>query len=159
MKYSVPGHSCIQEIDNTHSQIERSMKNLDVWSPLSFVRVLLQVNRKKPFRVLQLTQKYFKNYHKISKYFKYNSIPFTSIAQLLFRKIELFIIGIKTCHGFKEFQNINISHTNIISNLVAENILKSLEECIPSLILKMTEDKIKDVQSLYKLMAPNDGDF
>lgn len=44
MKYSVPGHSCIQEVDNEHSQIEKHIKKIDIWSPLSFVRSLLKVN-------------------------------------------------------------------------------------------------------------------
>lgn len=49
MNYSVPSHSCIREVDNAHSQIEKHVK-IDIWSPLSFVRSLLKVNSKKPFK-------------------------------------------------------------------------------------------------------------
>lgn len=51
MKYSIPGHSCIQEVDNAHSQIEKAIKNLEIWSPIGLTRELLKVNRKKPFKI------------------------------------------------------------------------------------------------------------
>ena len=48
MKYAVPGHSCIQEVDNMHSIIENSMKVAEFYSPVSFTRLLLGSNRKNP---------------------------------------------------------------------------------------------------------------
>ena len=33
MKYSVPGHSCIQEVDNIHSQLERWVKVDEFFQP------------------------------------------------------------------------------------------------------------------------------
>jgi len=37
MKYSVAGHSCIQEVDNAHSQIEKSLMHIEVWSPIGLI--------------------------------------------------------------------------------------------------------------------------
>lgn len=67
MKYSVPGYSRIQEVDNARSQIEKHTKKIDIWSPLSFVRSLLRVNTKKPCIVLQMSLHKFKDFHKVSK--------------------------------------------------------------------------------------------
>ena len=40
MKFSVPGHSCVQEVDNMHSQIENHMRASELFSPLSLMRIL-----------------------------------------------------------------------------------------------------------------------
>ena len=42
-KFGTPGHSAIQEVDNSHSHIEKSLKVFDIYSPHSFVRVLKSV--------------------------------------------------------------------------------------------------------------------
>jgi len=75
MKYSVAGHSCIQEVDNAQSQIKKLLMHIEVWSPIGLIRVLLGVNRKSQFEIIQMTINDFKNYHKMSKNFKFNAIP------------------------------------------------------------------------------------
>lgn len=42
-KFSTPGHSTIQEIDNVHSCIERVLRTPDFYSPLSLIRILLKI--------------------------------------------------------------------------------------------------------------------
>lgn len=37
LKYSTPGHSCIQENDNIHSNIEEVLELTGVWSPVSLL--------------------------------------------------------------------------------------------------------------------------
>ncbi|KAJ8966970.1 hypothetical protein NQ314_003193 [Rhamnusium bicolor] len=49
MKYSLPGHSCIQVVDNLLSRIEKCLRVQDVWSPILFLRLLKKVDRKHPF--------------------------------------------------------------------------------------------------------------
>jgi len=45
-KFGEPGHSPVQEVHNLNSQIERKLKNKDVFSPVGLLRVLKQVNIK-----------------------------------------------------------------------------------------------------------------
>nr|CAH7712408.1 unnamed protein product [Callosobruchus chinensis] len=52
IKYSVPGHSCVQEIDATHSTIERVL-DTEYYSPLSLIRILLKVNTHTPYKIIQ----------------------------------------------------------------------------------------------------------
>ena len=40
MKYSIPGHSCVQEKDNMHRQVQDVMRISEFYSPLLFIRVL-----------------------------------------------------------------------------------------------------------------------
>ena len=56
MKYSVPGHSCCQEVDSAYSLIEKAMNKSEVYSPLGLERVLKQINRSRPIKGIQLQQ-------------------------------------------------------------------------------------------------------
>lgn len=110
--YSVPGHSCIQEVDNAHSQIEKKMKSLEIWSPLSLLKVILNVNNKKPFIVLQMNSFNFKDFHSISKKYNFNLIPFFSVSQLRFSQMSPSDIEFKTTHKFDYFKKISILSNN-----------------------------------------------
>lgn len=39
-KYCEPGHSCIQEVDNLHSQIETVCRHCEMYSPIGLLRML-----------------------------------------------------------------------------------------------------------------------
>ena len=45
MKYSLAGHFCVQEVDKMHQENEVVMRVTEFYSPLSFLRILLKVNR------------------------------------------------------------------------------------------------------------------
>ena len=84
MKYSLAGHSCVQEVDNMHQQIEVSMRVAEFYSPVSFLRLLLKVNRNNPFRVIQMSKDDFKDYQNSSKMLKFCNLPYTHVFQLSF---------------------------------------------------------------------------
>ena len=67
MKYSLDGRSCLQEVDNMQKQIEDAMQVSKFYSPISFLRMLLKVNRKKPYQVIQMNKNDFKDFHSSSK--------------------------------------------------------------------------------------------
>ncbi|GBN80329.1 hypothetical protein AVEN_27725-1 [Araneus ventricosus] len=48
MKYSLPGHSCVQEVDSVHSNIEKAINKIVVCSPIGLIRILKQVNPRHP---------------------------------------------------------------------------------------------------------------
>lgn len=154
MKYSVPGHSCIQEVDNAHSQIEKTIKHLDIMYPIGLVRALLNVNRKMLFKILQLNINHFKNYHKMSKHFKFNLIPFNSVAQLYFSQSNLSEVKYKLSHGLNDFEKIQVyiknNNINILQNTIAATIPNQH---------KITIEKVKDIESLYHFMSNDDKIF
>ncbi len=77
MKYSTPGHSAVQEVDNMHSHIEKAMAVSEVFSPLSFMRVLLRVNRNSPYEVIQKKSTDFFDFQACAKVFQYKQVPFS----------------------------------------------------------------------------------
>ncbi|GBM04385.1 hypothetical protein AVEN_35570-1 [Araneus ventricosus] len=62
MKYSLPGHSCVQEVDSFHSNIEKAMNKTDFYSPIELIRILKQVNPRHAYRVIQMRPDDFKDF-------------------------------------------------------------------------------------------------
>jgi len=87
MKYSVPGHSCIQEIDAIHSHIEHAMRVSEFYSPVSFICVLMNAKRHLPYRVLQMKRDDFREYHVPAKILDYQKIPFSKVVHLKFTQV------------------------------------------------------------------------
>ncbi|XP_031355412.1 uncharacterized protein LOC116179702 [Photinus pyralis] len=98
MKYSIPGHGAIQEVDNIYSNIERFMAKTEFYSPLSFMRNLKSVNNRKPYKILQMRDEDFKDFEKNAKRLSFNKIPFSKVAALQFTQ-NLFEVGYKLKHG------------------------------------------------------------
>ncbi|CAG9860870.1 unnamed protein product [Phyllotreta striolata] len=86
MKFSVPGHSCIQEVDAIHSSIERSLNKVEYYSPVSLLRFLLKVNRQKPYTVIQMKKQDFIDFQSYSSQLNYNTVPFSKIVSLQFSR-------------------------------------------------------------------------
>ena len=114
MKFSVPGHSCVQEVDNMHSQIEKAMQVAEFYSPVSFLRVLLNINKRKsegkPFCVIQMQNEQFMDYMSCSKHQRYSLIPFSHVAMLRFSNAS-YQIGYKTSFRHPSYTQVDVTGT------------------------------------------------
>lgn len=165
MKYSVPGHSCIQEIDNAHSQIEKMLNRSEIYSPLGLVRALLKVNRKRPFKVIQMKSEDFKNYAASSQLLNYKMIPFTNVAQLHFSQ-TLHEVTYKTEHTSEARENIANLKTNNLTTRRATAVRPSeflyafqFSPRVQRTKNRISEDKIKDIKASYPFMSLQDRTF
>ena len=82
-KYCEPGHSSVQGVDNIHSQIERALERLTMYSRLDLVKALLNVNRKRPFKVVR--EEMFRNFSDVASLMQFKSIPYTQVKALSYR--------------------------------------------------------------------------
>ena len=103
MKHSLARHSCVQEVDNMHKQIEDALQVAEFYSPISFLRMLLKVNRKKPYRVIQMNKSDFKDFHSSSKMLEFCKVPHIKAFQIRFCKEDLHTIEYKLSHSDREF--------------------------------------------------------
>jgi len=103
IKFSTPGHPGVQVVDNIHSQIQKKIKDIDIWSLISLTKAMERVNHTNPFQVIELNINTFKNFHALTKLFKFNTIHFASVSQLMFTQHSLSNIKYKTCHGQLEY--------------------------------------------------------
>ena len=113
MRYSVSGHSSVEEVDNMHKQIEDRMQVAEFYSPISFLRILLKVNRNQPYHIIQMRNEDFMDYQNSAKIFRFNLIPYSKVAQFRFPKANLHQVGFKHSRGDREFQFVNIGKRSI----------------------------------------------
>ena len=56
VKYSVPGHTCIQSVDNMHSIIGKATTAAEFFSLVSLLRVMKKSHTCKPYKIKQIKQ-------------------------------------------------------------------------------------------------------
>lgn len=117
-KFGEPGHGNVQEIDTCHSCIEKHLRNLDIWSPLTLVRLLVGIPKtwKLKFEVLQMQTSDYYDYQTISLRYTYNQIPFTKVKNLIYEKANCLQVkyresfeGELHCARLKYSRRININ--------------------------------------------------
>jgi len=86
-KFSEPGHSEIQEIDNIHSQIEKVLQTSEVYSPLGLVRILCKTPRHKPLKLSQAKKDDIKDYHSEANKFRFECIPFSKVKAIQYTSV------------------------------------------------------------------------
>ncbi|GBM12940.1 hypothetical protein AVEN_163997-1 [Araneus ventricosus] len=104
MKYSLSGHSCVQEVDSVHSNIEKAMSKNDFHSPIVLIRILKQVVLRHPYRVIQMHPDDFKDFQGTAKFLNYKIVSFTSVANLKFTR-TLLTVNFKTSNDKFEPEN------------------------------------------------------
>ncbi|KAK4875572.1 hypothetical protein RN001_011994 [Aquatica leii] len=167
MKYSITGHSCIQVVDNIHSRIEKAMKVTDIWSPLSFMRLLLKVERRKSFCVINMKAAYFKNYKKTASVFKYDKILYTKICQLRFIQGEKFKLQYKIIDHSTEFITVYVNPPKL-TRTGKQSIVNKDNSSIANFVIapaeniktkSVTANKIKHIEFAYKWMPLEDQQY
>ena len=88
-----------------HQQIELAMRVAEFYSPISFLRVLLKVNRTRPFVVIQMKKNDFRDFNSSSKMLHFSEVPYKKVFQLKFAKSNLYMIEYKTSHGESEYKS------------------------------------------------------
>ena len=105
MKNSLLGHSRVQELHNMHKQIEDAMQFSEFYLPIPFLTVLLKVNQKKPYRVIQMNKNDFKDFQSSSKMLQSCKVSYTKVFQI---KSENLKTKEETCTRSKR----GVTHTN-----------------------------------------------
>lgn len=166
LKYSVPGHSCIQEVDNAHSVIEKGMRNNEFYSPLGLVRILKTLNRSHPIRVLQMREHDFFDFGLAAKTLNFKQIPFFQVSLLEFNQV-LHEVSFKTSFADVNMTTVNLrfmqtksrkctSKTTDLGNTpVWKMILPNPLQLKPTL----PADKVKDIKDMFKYMPLQDRDY
>lgn len=168
MKYSVPGHGAVQEVDNIHSQIERHMSQIEFFSPLGFIKELKQVNKKNPFVIIQMKESDFMNYEECSKQLKYDNIPFTKVYTMQFSKSDLTEVRFKRSHTNNEFIKVSISpavpalprrRTKKFAEVKSPPEIANLIPKILSSKKEISKEKINALKKMMPSMPQIDQDY
>ena len=156
MKYSVRGHGCVQEVDNMHKKIDDAMKVREFYSPLSFLSVLLQTDRKKSLSCYPNARQehHFKDYKNCSKMLKYNKVKSFQVRQLRFERQDPYTIKFNFSHSDESFFSTNIgTHSkNTKTRNGKQPTVKFLTPRIQKVEKCLNQSKIDDLVSMLDYM-------
>lgn len=162
VKYSTPGHSGVQEIDNVHSRIEHVLSTAEFYSPVSLMKLLKKVDSKKPFKIVQMTNSDVLDYASCSKTLDYVQIPYTKVTSLKFTQCY-FTVLYKTSHTMTEWLRANlIKHPARASKRQNNRISfpRDLPEPKPlTERKKLAPNKIKSLKAMMKWMPKVDLEY
>ena len=122
------------------------MKRSEVFSPVSLVRLLLEVNKKNPLNVIQLKDGSFFDFHEQAKVVGFKQVPFSKVKQLVYNKTSppslLYRCSFEetfTCVTLSEFTSHHVT-------------------CL-SYKPKFSVEKVKDFQEMLKFMPSVDAAY
>lgn len=153
MKFSVPGHSAVQEVDAIHSAIERALRATEYYSPLSLIRLLLKVNRRKPYKILQMQRKNFKHFQECSSTLKYENVPFSKVTELHFGKSYLETVYFKTSYIQDSYIEAKIESSTFTGRVLARELRCS------DRIVKLPQNKVDALKFMLPWMPQIDKEY
>jgi hypothetical protein len=156
-KFCEPGHSSIQEVDNIHSQIEKTLQLTEIFSPLGLTRLMLTANRKKPLKVIQMSSTNFINYQKVAKSasFQFSLIPYNKVKMLVHSKEKLCCVQYKT----------HFDEENCVTVCIRKECQCSREDFqLPELessqqVNSLSKEKVADLKSMFIYMPSTDKEL
>ena len=154
-KFGTPGHSAIQEVDNIHSHIEKRLKVSDLYSPLSFVRVLKSV-RPTYMEVIQMKQDNVFDFQSVSNTLQFKDVPFSKLKCLkISQNLPFHVNFLMSFDESCSFQDVSI---------LRNTRSKNMERSLPSVTLLnkpvvLSADKLRDLESMLKFLPPDDVVF
>ena len=167
-KFGEAGHSAIQEVDNVHSQIERRLKTIEVYSPVGLLKALKQVNVKNPLHIIQM--KDFYDFQKVARQTNLCEIPYTKVKIIVYTNTRP-MVSVKYGCSFTSLteviideyraQNVRNKTNTTQDTRKTMNMASSFLSCKRRLssVSLISSDKSKDIQSMYKYMDNVDTTF
>ena len=161
MKFSLPGHSWCQEVDNIHSQLEQYFKLHPFYSPVTLLPLIRGANRHEIFHVLELKTPEVLNFGAVAHNLEFTKVPFARVHCIRFERT--FFVQFKI-HHYDPFTTVNVNANENRINRIFFNDLSELH-----LNLRSVEDgplmhvlgaaKILDLQKMFRWMRPEDIAF
>ena len=163
IKYLVPGHSQVQEVDNMRSNIERVCAVSEFISPISFMRLTKSVHRQQPYKILLLSTTDFWNYHVVVNRLAYTNVPFSRVTEVQSNKEFPFIVRYKLSYTDSVYISVFVSSATCgtISHSQAERL-----HIYPVVVFdysagktKLSKTKQKDIKCMLRSMPALDVAF
>ncbi|GFR65338.1 hypothetical protein ElyMa_000201300 [Elysia marginata] len=153
----------IQEVDSAHSSIERHLRNVEVYSPISLIRQLLAVRRSPKFRIIQMRLSDFLSFDE-ARVMNFSKVPFTAVKQLVYEQGKTNFVSFGRSHSVAELSCVLIIKDRRTPRGKERTPLK-VEEVKPLQILKplnktfqLAKEKIADLRAMFVYMPKVDVD-
>jgi len=157
-KFGEPGHSEVQEVDNLHSQIDRVMQHAEVYSPVGLVRILKNVPRGKPIKLVQMKACDVKDFHEEAELFDFECIPFSKVKSIRYSSTAPMTLEYKTC--FAEAWQAQVikpkARTRSSASCIETVVFKKPKQSAKAQLNHISAEKAKDIASMLKFMPEQD---
>ena len=151
-RYCEPGHSSIQDVDTLHSNIEGAIKRLEIFSPLTLIRLLTKLNPAgKEMYVRILKSADFKDYKSLAHCGQYEKVGYASVSELTYTGSDVRTLKVRRCMSKSEAQ----SFTVLKMVYLRGKKLKPLAQ--PKQLPEHSELKKKKADDLRSLLKYMDG--
>lgn len=159
-RFSEPGHSRIQEVDAVHAVIDRHLKNICIYSPISLLRNLKDMNYPKvSLKILQCSSKDFLNFNSATIGLNFSSVKYNSAKEIFYDTNDLCHITFQEEYGeFAEKRKVPI----FVNKKNRQSTLRSKPELPKIAVLKsnfITKEKVNDLKSMLPFMPSEDVNF
>lgn len=160
-KFSEPGHSLVQEVDCVHSAVDRYLKNVEIPSTISLIKLFVNMNFNKiQLQIIQMKTEDFLLISRRSDEFNFSTIPFTRIKFLFYSSGDLFTLNYKNSARDISAKSVSLikkpSRTKLGTN---KNIFQSKLNVVESRIHNITKEKVKDIKSLFPFLPDVDKSY
>lgn len=154
--FMVSGHSHM-EVDSVHAAIEKAKKiaSIDIETPRDWAVFIAQVNRNKPFEVVELDQTRFYALKDLSSRFKRpklndldQQLKFKPIVSFQYKSLEPGVIGYKDCHFDETFK----TFTTATSSFLAKTAFPQLQP-LNQQPLNLPQAKLQDLRDLMEFVS------
>ena len=157
-RYCEPGHSNIQDVDNLHSNIERSLRHKEIHSPVSLVRLLKQVRPSgKDMYVSMLRPADFLDYKSVAlANGTYDKVGFASVKEIHYSSSNVREIAVKKDRAATATTKVSV----LTRKVTRGGQIKPLAKPKPLPPCKqLTKKKADDIRSLVRFLTGDDKIF
>lgn len=153
-RFSEPGHSSIQDIDNLHSLIERNLKGMEIHSPITLVRHLkiMKCNgHNMNVKILDGDRNFF-DYASCAKTGTYKRVPFSSVKEYHITSATIHTASYKTSFA-DHSSEVEVLQKRTLRNGTTKPLTNPK---LMSATDKLSEKKVADLKSLLDFMSADD---
>ena len=148
MKYSVPGPSQVQEMDNCAVS--------EFYVLISFMRLLKSLHRQQPYKILLFSTTDFFNYQVVAKGLAYTKVHFSEVTEVQYNKEFSFIVRYKLSHTDSVYISISVSSANCGTRYYSQakrlQIYPVIAFHYSAVKTKLSEAKQKDIKRMLRNM-------
>lgn len=157
-KFCEPGHSDIQDVDNLHSQISRSLTDdLEIHSPVSLVGFFrsLQPSGKSMY-VKDMRVRDFFEFSAVSRVGHYSQLKYKMAKEIGYNSATLETLCYKTSFAQKKLKEVEVLHRKTLRSGQQKLLITPKT---PTVLGYLPKQKVEDLRSLLIYMGGQDLEY
>jgi len=128
------------------------MKVQEVYSPVSLIRLLMQVNQQNPLRIVQMKPASFLDCQTHSRCLSFDKIPYSKVKEIVYTKPNT--LQYKVSFQLEEYALVNVQHRATRHQTEESHELPTPGQCPSG--AHLSHDKVNDLKAMLAFMPECD---